>query len=452
MAIVTSPKDRQLPDEEQSVRPVSDIVSNLGHRHEQLYCFGIQFAIATSFTKLDIHPGLYIALATHQPHFRKGVTQMNRFLNAIEAAATNEYSFAAYAIAAILFLVSGAKLRMAKLTFSKIELLPENERRRALEIATGSVLPSQVSAEEWLRHERQKWTFLLFGAVLIALLTILTIAIVNPSRQEISDLEGAVVDQAQQLRIDMWRERYEMGEVTGSASIKVDLTEKSVREGLSPWLTRVEEHYNAVLSSTNENLAAVEGISDSHIEIRPGKSTDWNNELVPEGEDEAVPHQLFFNPRFFMLTTGGNKRGLLLSTLSFQSTAIYVTVVFDRATQKATRIESFATGEGDFSPVPGQFTNWLDFYGARLIVRQRFSGDLESDLFKSLEYESIVFKAKGDSWTKSATFAARTGATLYTDDRHSLIIQKADWKTLGKLPGDYPGERLQLHGPVPDEW
>lgn len=377
---------------------------------------------------------------------------MNNFLNSIPAAATSEFALVAYAIAAILFIIAGAKLQMAKLTFARIELLPESERRRALEIATGNVLPTHVTADQWIRHERQKWTFLLIGAVLIALMTVVTIALVNPTSRDITNLETTVVKQAQQLRLDVWRDRYEIGQVSGYAAIAVDLTQGNSKQELAPWLNRVEDRYRTLKSATDPNSRAVRGVAEGYIEINSLTSPKWNWDLIPRGEQEKLPDELFFNSRFHMLATGGEKRGLLLAPLSFEAKASSVKIYIDPVTQNATRIEGSAEGSGRFSPIPGQFTHWLDFYGATLIARQKFTVDPESDVFDSLTYESITFNAKSDQWNKSATFAGYTGADLYTDSKRSLIVQNADWRTLENLPGDYPGQRLDVHGPVPGKW
>src|SRR5271157_138023 len=113
---------------------------------------------------------------------------MEEFLRSIPAAGSSPYAFAAYAIAALLFLFAGARLRMAKLLLAKINSIPEAERRRALEIATGTVLPTHISPEQWIRHSRMRWTFLLLGSLLIVLLAVATIALLNPTKQAIRDI------------------------------------------------------------------------------------------------------------------------------------------------------------------------------------------------------------------------------------------------------------------------
>jgi hypothetical protein len=125
---------------------------------------------------------------------------MEEFIRSIPAAASSPYALAAYAIAAVLFLFAGARLRMAKLLLAKITAIPEAERRRALEIATGTVLPTHVSPEQWIRHSRMRWTFLLLGALLIAILTVATIAILNPTPAKLEDIKRTTQETAKETQ------------------------------------------------------------------------------------------------------------------------------------------------------------------------------------------------------------------------------------------------------------
>jgi len=114
---------------------------------------------------------------------------MEDFFRSIPAAASSPYAFAAYAIAAILFLFAGAKLRLAKMLLDKITAIPPKERRRALEIATGTVLPTHIEPEQWIRNNRTRWIFLLLAALLIVILVIATITIVNPTATALNDIK-----------------------------------------------------------------------------------------------------------------------------------------------------------------------------------------------------------------------------------------------------------------------
>ena len=380
---------------------------------------------------------------------------MEEFIRSIPAAASSPYALTAYAIAAVIFLFAGARLRLAKALLAKIDAIPPEERRRAVEIATGTVLPTHISPEQWIRNNRLRWAFLLAVSILIVILVTAVVAIANPSGRELDKLGSTIEDSSQQVKLDLWRSRYEIGQVSGSAWITIDLSDGKSTAGLTSWLDRVEKRYK-VLRASNVVLdtawlgSDVKG--DEYLEINPHTSPKKNLDLIPRGEGEKFVGELLFNSHYFLLATGGEKRGLLLSPLDFSAEATSVKIYFDAATRKPNKIEGFAEGAGTFLPVPGQFTNWVDFYGATLIARQRFSVQPPPETFNLIEYKSIVFEARDNHWNKSATFAPYTGADLFTDERRSLIVKNADWRTLGKLPRDYPGKRLPLHGPAPERW
>jgi len=379
---------------------------------------------------------------------------MEEFVRAIPAAAASPYALAAYAIAAIIFLFAGARLRLAKTLLAKIETIPPDERRRTVEIATGTVLPTSISPEQWIRNNRLRWAFLLAASILIVILVIAIIALVNPGAREIEKLGQSIEEGNQQVKIDLWRNRYGMGEISGSAWIAIDLTGTHSTLGLNTWLGRVEKQYKAMKASNIAFPTTFRGSDqkgDEYLEINTLASQ--NLDMLPNSnEDEKFVDELLFNSHFILLATGGTKRGLLLSPLSFSAKATSVKTYFDPATNKPNKIEGFASGTGTFRPVPGQFTNWLDFYGSTLIARQIFSINPIPASFDLVEYESITFEAKDDQWVKSATFAMYTDQELFTDSKRSLIVKNADWKTLGQVPKDYPGKRLLLYGPEPEAW
>jgi hypothetical protein len=140
---------------------------------------------------------------------------MGEFFSSIPTAASSPYAFAAYAIAGLLFVFAGARLRMAKLLLEKIASIPEGERRRALEIATGTVLPTHISPEQWIRHSRLRWTFLLLGALLIVVLAVATIAILNPTKTELEDIKKTTHETAKETQAVV-------KEVTKATSEKID--------------------------------------------------------------------------------------------------------------------------------------------------------------------------------------------------------------------------------------
>lgn len=265
-------------------------------------------------------------------------------------------------------------------------------------------------------------------------------------------LESELGDGYSRIRVDAWRDRYRMGSVSGHASFSLVLNE-ATREGpLKSWLARVQKRYKKLRRSRKRNEVELLGLRGQTLRINLYTKRGNNADLVPDRDGEELASEAFFRGRFIMLTTGGTKRGLLLPTLRFDAELRSVEVTFDPETNKPIRVASSLSGDGIFSPIAGQFTNWMDYYGATLIVRRIGVSEAVSTIIDAVEYDYVRFSAKDELWSKSAKFAIDTGAELYTDDKNSLIIQNADWQTLGKLPADFPGQRLEVHGPPPKPW
>lgn len=113
---------------------------------------------------------------------------MEAFLKAIPAAASSPYAFAAYVIAALVFMFAGAKLMMARFLLAKIASLPESDRRRAVEIATNTILPKDITPEQWIRHSRQQYIFLLLGSLLISAMAVAMVALIGPNKKGLDDI------------------------------------------------------------------------------------------------------------------------------------------------------------------------------------------------------------------------------------------------------------------------
>lgn len=106
---------------------------------------------------------------------------MSEFISAIPAAATSPYALAAYAICAVIFLLAGSKLRTVRSVLDAISQVPDEDRRGVIESVTGSILPESITADQWIRNNRNRWVFLLIGAALILLATIVVTALVQPT-------------------------------------------------------------------------------------------------------------------------------------------------------------------------------------------------------------------------------------------------------------------------------
>ena len=93
---------------------------------------------------------------------------MKDFLGLIPQAATSPYAFAAYAICATLFVLVGARLRTVRSVLKELKQVPKEDRRRVIESVTNSVIPSSITAEEWIRSNRNRSLFQL-GAIVVLL-------------------------------------------------------------------------------------------------------------------------------------------------------------------------------------------------------------------------------------------------------------------------------------------
>jgi hypothetical protein len=118
---------------------------------------------------------------------------MEGFLKAIPAAASSPYALVAYLICAIVFLFAGARLRRIKAIMQQLQHVPAAQRKEAIEIATETKLPSSISAEQWIRVNRLRWTFLIIVAAILAITTIAVIALTG-ARADTTGLKQQVIE------------------------------------------------------------------------------------------------------------------------------------------------------------------------------------------------------------------------------------------------------------------
>jgi hypothetical protein len=107
---------------------------------------------------------------------------LKAFLKAIPQAASNPMALTAFAIAALLFLFGGFKLVQLQLVLSPLKkrsLKPE-QFREAIELALNTKLPKAITAQQWIRHNRQQNGAMLGLAVILALLTVAVVALLRP--------------------------------------------------------------------------------------------------------------------------------------------------------------------------------------------------------------------------------------------------------------------------------
>ena len=112
---------------------------------------------------------------------------LDSFLRAIPDAAKSPYSLIAYAVAALLFIVSATKLtqvkkKTAELVLATINLVNPNERKQVIDGVLGTILPSELTGEQYLRSQKMRYAFLAFMGLLIVIGTIIVIALMNSSK------------------------------------------------------------------------------------------------------------------------------------------------------------------------------------------------------------------------------------------------------------------------------
>lgn len=104
---------------------------------------------------------------------------MDEFLKFIPAAATSPYAYGVYAICAALFVLIGSRLRTVQTVLRRIEQVPTEDRRHVIESITNSVIPSTITAEQWIRNNRNRGVFQLAGVVAILVTALATIDILH---------------------------------------------------------------------------------------------------------------------------------------------------------------------------------------------------------------------------------------------------------------------------------
>jgi hypothetical protein len=83
-----------------------------------------------------------------------------------------------------------------------------------------------------------------------------------------------------------------------------------------------------------------------------------------------------------------------------------------------------------------------------LIARIRLTADPKPEALALARYWTLSFKTENNYWHAEASIPAPDGENVVVDRPGSVVVVKADWNTLGKVPNDYPGKRLPEFGPL----
>jgi hypothetical protein len=332
---------------------------------------------------------------------------MDEFLRSVPAAAVSVYALVAYAVAVLLFVIG---------------------------------------------YTRHRAGISLVGGLLIAVLAVGAIAVLKPVQVK---PVAAVEDTAMQGNVETWRRTHPFGEISGAASVALNLPPNERPQELDAWLGRVTKRYQE-LKRKGERLPReeLEGgkPGNEYVEIKAYSSPPRNQDLEAQGEAERFVEYLLFRPYYFVIASRDDAKDAKPQgpVISVQAQGETVKVFFDGQTQRPYRIEGTAVGKGNFTPIAGQFTSWLDFYGANLTVRVRAVGTSPQTLSLA-RIESFSFTTRNEQWRATARLGSTGEVKPAVNFPGSLTVAGADWRTLGPLPADFPGKRLPSHGPRPVE-
>lgn len=102
---------------------------------------------------------------------------VKEFLQAIPAAATNEWSFLSYLAVVIAWFLLGWKIKRNKNLLLNLEALPEKDRLKALEMEMGvGRLRTGLSPEQWIRSRIHTYLLIGFVVLCIALVVVTVLA------------------------------------------------------------------------------------------------------------------------------------------------------------------------------------------------------------------------------------------------------------------------------------
>jgi hypothetical protein len=223
---------------------------------------------------------------------------MQNFLSAIPAAATSNYAFVAYAICAVLFIFGGAKLRELRSILKQIAHVPKSERVELIRTVTGKILPKHITAEQWIRNNRNQGFFSVAAAVLVLASAVGTVAILTPTPKDIppgppppvADAMKAAESFMKQMDAgeyaQAWNEFYAANKELMSADRWVSLSntyrvpigkvETRRDAGLTPSQIQLDRRLNGLLIGYYTKFANLEAPIQEQIGVAsPGAPTPW---------------------------------------------------------------------------------------------------------------------------------------------------------------------------------
>lgn len=135
---------------------------------------------------------------------------MAGFLQQIPNAAESPFAFAAYAICAALFILVGARIRRIRLVLRQLRDIPEKDRRRVIGTITNSVIPESITADQWIRSNRNRYLYELGAvvALLASAIAVITLLRGTPSAPSTPPSTAEARAEAQRFLRDMDSGKY----------------------------------------------------------------------------------------------------------------------------------------------------------------------------------------------------------------------------------------------------
>lgn len=102
---------------------------------------------------------------------------MDTFIRLIPEAAKSPYALVAYTIAAVLFVFGGMQQFRLRTLVKALAIIPKNQQSDALTRMIGEPLPPKMTPAQWLRHQRMRYVFLITAGLVIAIFTVVILAV-----------------------------------------------------------------------------------------------------------------------------------------------------------------------------------------------------------------------------------------------------------------------------------
>ncbi|WP_447981798.1 hypothetical protein [Achromobacter kerstersii] len=103
-------------------------------------------------------------------------------LNALPTVATSPYALIGYLVTIAAWTYAMHRSVRLKVLMGRLEDIPEAERARVIQLEMGEVLPSNISAEQWIRARNHRH-FLLAGIAMLVTLTVIGAVAVNAATE-----------------------------------------------------------------------------------------------------------------------------------------------------------------------------------------------------------------------------------------------------------------------------